>query len=173
MTYLVRKIKRAKWLSRAELRSDEEISSDALTKNLQTTGSKLSLWTYSSEDLRELDEIALAIASTRDFLDSLEIAWVEKEELEDKGISFEEAPGDTPLADLRERHIHAVCLDVVRIANISEFYADAVRNKNRWKRFSVREIEKLIIQAWKDKRLIHEDLKPELMQKIKDRIEET
>jgi len=166
MAYLAREIARAKWDPKPDLGAGE-ISADTF-KDLRTDKSKLSLWTFPNSALAELEEIALAMATTRTSIEKLDLAWVEKKILDEKGILFGNEPGSTPVAELRAKHLNAVSLDVVRIAEIAKFVADAVRNKNQFRRFSTAEIKKIIVKALEEKRLRLEDLNSDLKRKIEE-----
>lgn len=167
MAYLIRAITRAKWEPKDDL-NENEISADVF-KDLKTRDSKLSLWICEQPNLMELKKIVLAIASGRDKLEKVDIVWIDKKILESEGITFEFEPGDTPVEDLKELHLNAIKLDIFRLEEIALKIADAVRQKNQFRRFSIKETAELIKNALNSQRLRSEDLKPGLKKDIEKR----
>ena len=120
--FLVRKIARAKWDATRNAErglADGEISADAITADLRTLGGTLSFWRSSSEAAGDLEDAALAIAAAGQRLDRIEVVWLAIEDLHADGHILRDSPGQTPVADLAERHVDICQLDYVRLGKVA------------------------------------------------------
>lgn len=162
--YLVRKIAIKKWDSSSS--GADKISADAVTGDLRTSGNSLSLWCCQDSQDSQLQEVVLALASVQDRPQKIDIAWIEKQEAEDKGIKFKATAGNTVVENLQEMHIDAIDLDLGKLGLIAELIADAVRNKLQIKRFSVREVSNLIKDAVETGRINPDNLKDDMKKKL-------
>lgn len=166
MPFLARKVSLAKWQPNSDL-AKEEISADAVTSDLRTLGNTLSLWACSSAEKNELEEIALALASSAERLDKIDLAWIDQSQLESEGISLVASTGRTPVQNCQQRHRDAVRLDLARLGKVAGQVAQAVREKGQWRRFSTREVLNLIKKAINDRRIGPDQLSSELKQEVK------
>jgi len=99
MSLLVRKITRAKW---RDSLSGEDISADAITNCMKTTGNTLSTWTVQTRD--EIPEAVLAIVSAHEHIDTIDVVCLDLLSLKNQGLRFQSTPGKTPVEDLKDRH---------------------------------------------------------------------
>lgn len=169
MGYIVRKISRAKWEPKEELGVDA-ISADAVTVDLRTTGNCLSFWECSDpNDREELKEIALALATPAnresDRVDKIDLAWIEKKAVEDKGIRLERSKGDTKIAYLRSKHIDAIHLDLEKIGILAKLFAHSVRKDNQYFRFTQAKVRKILSEAVQNGHISLDDL-PEKIRRL-------
>ena len=97
MGYILRKIRRAKWLNHAGaswLKTDE-IQADALF-DLKTTSNILSVW-YVEQDQSNLNSIIAALATSRtDRISNFDYVLIDEKYLDELGIQKVKKDGDTP-----------------------------------------------------------------------------
>ncbi len=101
MPLLVRKITKAKWFQNKILEG-EEPSADAITSDLRTNSNCLSIWEIKSED--ELEDAVLAIASSGDCLNTIDIIVINSDNIFSNKLKINESEGFTPYADFINRH---------------------------------------------------------------------
>ena len=89
---------------------------DALTSDLTTSSDKQSWWV--ADDSR--DEIAIAIASTRDTLSNVDLAILATEEIESLAISWERTRGETPYALANELHCDLLNLSAQALGRLAD-----------------------------------------------------
>src|SRR5438445_1424065 len=126
MSYLARKISRAKWDRREGLDVDA-IPADAVTLDLRTEGNTLSFWTIRNADEESLRRVVLALAAAADRVDRIDVVCVARDALEDRDIRFEATEGRTPVESAGRDHVDAVHLDLTRLTTIAQQIADALR----------------------------------------------
>lgn len=166
--FLVRKVSQEKWRRQASL-GEAEIGADALGE-IRTTKNALSFWCAPTDSTSDLNAVALALAATGDRLDKMDLAWVDRSAAEGGGIKLETTPGDTCIADLRDRHVDAVNLDVHRLITLAGVIAGAVRQSAegtaRVRRLTRSEMLQILRDALVSGRLKAEDLKPSLRKEV-------
>ena len=156
--YLVRKITRAKWSGGQGL-ADGEIPTDAVTADLRTQRNSLSFWQCPTDEDDELDDLALAIATGRDFLDTVEFVWLDDDELMDDGLTLNETPGRTPVTELSESHVDVTQLDYLRLGTVARHISTAIE-ENRYRRLTRRSVKNLIADAMEQDRVDLDALSP-------------
>ena len=115
--FLARKVTRAKWRE-AEGLSPGEMSADAVTIDLRTTGNALSFWKCGGGTQPEVDEAVLALASGAQRVDVMDVVWIAYDDLETDGLSLRDSDGRTPVAELASTHVDLVDLDYVRLGRL-------------------------------------------------------
>lgn len=164
MGHVVRKISRAKWDPKEELGSDA-ISADAVTSDLRTNGNCLSFWEcIDANNEIELHEIVLALAGAFERLDKIDVAWIDRDAAANEGVTFEKSEGKTLVADLREKHLNAIRLELNKISILAKLLAKAVRNDNNFRRYTRKDVLKILAKAVQDGRLSIDEL-PENVRK--------
>jgi|GEM_PF-960105 len=165
MSFFIRKISRAKWETEGRFASGQ-IPADAVTADLRTRNNSMSLWHIDkpSND-NELCDIALAFVAAADRIETMDLAWVDKEFFESNRIIIESSDGRTPVVSLRQYHADAINVDLTRLSAVATGIAAAIKI-NQYKRFTKRELKKIIVDAI-DKELISIDV---LNQKVKEEI---
>jgi hypothetical protein len=156
MSYLVRKIARAKWSPPNGIEDNPfDIPADAIANDLKTSTNTLSVWEIKDE--QSLDNAVLAIASGGNQLDAIDIVWVEKEVIEQKGVECQLSPGITPIECLIDTHIDLTKLTYFKIGLVAETIFNTIAN-GKIKRYTKSEIKKLINTAIQDGRVKKEQL---------------
>lgn len=156
--YLARKITRAKWHSE-DSSPTREITADAVTGDLRTQGNTLSFWMCLSGTDGDLDieEAALAIAATWDRLDKLDLVWLAIHDIKADGHTLKETPGETPVADLVERHVDLCNLDYVRLGKVARRVAMAIVVK-QYRRLTKKSVQDLLVKAVDQNRISPDQL---------------
>lgn len=155
MDYLARKIDRSKW----EIKSDrglQHIRADALTGfSLKTDKDELSLWqcTNTQEDMAEV--ILALITNSRPRLEGIHIILFTQEELIFSQIILVCSPhnAQTVMADLRNRHVDAVQLQMGNIIDLANKIAMKVRQNIDCHSFTRKRVVQILRNAFKSGRV--------------------
>ena len=162
MSYFVRKITRAKWsLPSGVVDNPFDVPADVIAIDLKTSANTLSVWEI--EDEVNLDDAVLAIASGGNKLDTIDIVWIEKIELEKKGVEFIASPGRTPIEYLVKTHLDLTGLNYFKIGLIAESITTKIAS-SKIKRYTTGELKKLFNAAI-DKGLVEKSLLDEGIRK--------
>lgn len=145
MTFLARKVARAKWEASGGI-EPQEIPADAVTTDLRTTGNKLSFWKCGTAAEEELRRVVLALASAAERIDTVDIVWVAKAALEATGVALEVSDGRTPVADMVKNHMDVLRLDLVRLGKVAQQVANAVRQEQHL-RLTRKEVVRILTDA--------------------------
>lgn len=141
MSYLVRKVTRAKWSPPSGILDNPfDIPADVIAIDLKTSANTLSVWEISDEI--DLDDAVLAIASGGNKLDTIDVVWIEKHELDRKGLEHIASPGRTPIEYLVNKHLDLTNLEYFKIGLVAESIASKIA-LNKIKRYSKGELKKL------------------------------
>lgn len=170
MSFIARKISRAKWPQNQEQINISSISADAVTADLRTSKNSLSFWKCNDASEENLEKTVLALASGANRIDMIDVVWLLQDDLVAENFSFEETEGLTPVNSLKKYHIDIVNLNLASLEKLAKFIANSVNN-HKYKRFSLLKV-KQIIQNALDKNLLslsdlHEKVQEELMKKDK------
>jgi hypothetical protein len=164
LKYLARKISRSKW----EIQSPDypdEIRADAITACLRTTQDSLSFWQCQG-DKQDIAEVALALSAPMDTIEAIHIVLLDKDKIVSSNLSLEATEGITPVADLRNRHMDLVNLDMVRLCYVGREIAAKVRQDFDCYKFTKAEIRNFICSAVKNKRLDIQELKEKVKKEV-------
>lgn len=162
MTLLVRKINRAKWVQN-DISKGAEVSADAVTHCMKTSGNTLSTWKIDS--IEEVEEAVLAIAAAQDHLDTFHVVCLDNKYLVDNGISTDSSPGITPVKELIDSHVDLCELTYRGLGVIADQTRQAFVNKSVLE-YRFRQLKELLKKAIKDGRLNADDLKESVRNKL-------
>lgn len=166
MALLVRKFTRGKWEGIREL---NDLSADACTSCLRTSSNTLSLWEIPEDDEKELEEVALALVTSLDKIDRIQLIYFDKKLiLED---CLEKTDGVTPIEELKKRHVDLIDINFLKLKGIAGIYLDAI-NQDNIKLFSKKAVENIVKKAIKEKRLLQEHEKEIRNVEIKELLKE-
>ena len=143
--FLARKIARAKWEPKRDL-SEGEISAEALTGDLRTTGNALSFWRCGTGMDRDIEEATLAIAAGGDRLDKIDIVWLADADLLADGQALSDSLGKTPVTEFADRHVDVRRLDFVRLGKIARRVVASIQAE-RFRRLAKRRVRELVTMA--------------------------
>lgn len=167
MKYLARRIgnREAAIWDLTEYTGNDGIRADALTKEFRTTNDTLSFW--KCEDTPEdLAEIALALAGSMTELSKFWIVLIEQDVLESKGFKLKATEGNTPIQDLRDRHIDVVELDAINLTRLAQEITQLIRQSKNCYPFTQKKVRELLRNAIETQRLLIKDLDKNLAQKL-------
>lgn len=162
MPLLVKKIEKGKWLQNDIVRG-EDISADAITNCMKTTKNTLSMWRIDEEE--QMDDAVLAIVSAHQHLDTIDVAWVKLNQLEEYGISMQDTPGETPIADLVDSHVNIVNLTYSSLGKVAHCIVKCFSD-NSVKRYTRGSLKTLLQKAIESGRLKAERIEPSLAEKL-------
>jgi hypothetical protein len=162
MSYLVRKINKAKWYQ-IDIEHDDNVSADAITNCLKTTKNTLSVWKVENEE--DLDQAVLALVANQDYLDTIDIVILEETSLLEYNLNIVASPGETPVESLINAHRDISDLTFTKLGDVKNHIVERIRNK-RLKRYTVSSLKKLLQNSIEAGLLKKEDLKESIQQKI-------
>ncbi len=162
MSLLVKKIEKGKWLQNDIVRG-EDISADAITNCMKTTNNTLSMWRIDDEG--QIDEAVLAIVSAHQHLDAFDVVWVKINQLEEYGISMQDTPGITPIADLVDSHVNIVNLTYRSLGKVANCIVKCFSDSSV-KRYTYGSLKKLLQRAIESERLEVERIAPSVAEKL-------
>lgn len=165
MSLLVRKVNKAKWMQ-TDLTKNNDVSADAITNCLKTSMNTLSTWEINSQD--EIDEAVLAIVSSHDHLETIDVVPLEYEHLKSSGVDSEKTEGSTPVIELREKHRDLSNLSYTKLGIIAYHIVDQIRGKIIF-RYTERKLKDILFNAITANRLSLKDLSESLQRKLKNR----
>ncbi len=165
MSFVARKIARAKWDSREGV-GDNEIPADAVTNDLRTSANALSFWNCGAAQKDDLERVVLALASGAERLDKIDLAWIPITEIEKARLVIEQTDGQTPVAILIKEHVDVSRLDFVRLGKVAALLADAIE-EDRYKRVRKKQVTDVIIDARKRGLLSLTDLSEKVRDEVK------
>lgn len=162
MSLLVRKINKAKWMQN-DVRSAENVSADAITNDLKTTDNTLSAWQVAGAEA--IEDAVLAIVSSHEHLDTIDVVCLDPSSLESNGIMLQSNPGGTPVRDLIDRHIHICDLTYRTLGTVAEQIVHALK-EGKDERYTKGKIKKLLTGAINRGCLQKDDLHESLRRKL-------
>ena len=145
MSYFVRKFAKPKWTRTAINDNPFDIPSDVICSDLKTADNTLSVWEI--EDETKLEDAVLAITSGGDRLDTIDIIWIEKREIEMKGVSYKQSPGDTPIKQFVDTHVDLCQLSYYKIGLVAESISEKVARDVQIKRYTQTDLKKIYKSA--------------------------
>lgn len=162
MTFLIRKIEKAKWMQN-DVIGGGDISADAITNCMKTTGNKLSTWQIATES--DVLEAILAIVSRHQHLDSIDIVMLNRESLEERGFTFEPSDGDTPIKDLVDQHWDITLLTYTSLGSLGKDIVEEFK-KDNVKRFTKGKQKEILKDALSKGRFQQEDIDESLQKEL-------
>lgn len=162
MPFLVRKIEKAKWMQN-DVISGEDISADAITNCMKTTGNTLSTWQAVGES--DVSEAILAIVAGHQHLDAIDIVCLNRESLEKKGLILESTSGNTPVRDLVNRHIDISSLTYTTLGIVGREIVEEIKAK-KVMRYTKGMLRKLLNDAILKGRFQRDDLNESLRNRL-------
>jgi hypothetical protein len=162
MPLLVRKIDKRKWLQNDILRG-EPVSADAITNCLKTKDNCLSLWRI--PDRSRIDDAVLAQTTMFAHLDGIDVVILDEKTLEKRGISIENVPGDTKIAEMAEWHVHVTDLNVDTLAKLAQSIAESLQTKSE-ERYEKGRLARLLASAVSQDRLSLDELRENVRNRV-------
>lgn len=172
MCYLVRKIERNKWSCFSEqYLQNNIISSHPITNDLKVDRNNgLSLWEVDISNPTSIDNIALAIASTRSNLKNLDLLILNKSSLDEKGLVMKPTPGNSVFVRLNESHVDLTVIDISDIEKISREMFEIVDDKEYCIRYTENKLIRLFIDKIQAGEISLDNLEESISKKIKKKM---
>lgn len=161
---LARKISRAKWHPKEYFQPDE-IGADAVTGCLRTSDNSLSWWRCTAERT-DVAQVALALACNMQRFEKIDIVTLPDTELEPVGIGTQGTEGNTPVGELRSRHVNLVHIDLERLGRLAKVLAPRIRSGTCVFMFTKEELKALVRDAVSANRVLPQDLHETLRQQL-------
>jgi hypothetical protein len=162
---LARSFSMQKWKSRTNIR-DGQIPADGLSADLGTADNGLSFWLCDPTIVSSIDDIALALASTRDRVQRLDLVWLDEEQVRRMNIRIDTCSGNTPVKELKNQHRECNGIDPRRFVCLARAIAGATSNNNT-KRYTERQILDMLAKGVQNNLLSLSELKGTVAEKIK------
>jgi leucyl aminopeptidase (aminopeptidase T) len=162
MSLLVREIVKAKWMQH-EILSVEDVSADAITNCMKTKENTLSAWQVAEE--KTIEDAALAIVSSHQHLDTIDVVCLDPSSLESNGIKLQSIPGNTPVKYLKDQHIDICDLTYRTLGTVAEQIVHVLK-EGKDVRYTKGKIKKLLKDAIDQGHLQRDDLDESLSKKI-------
>ena len=143
MSLLVRKIEIAKWLQ-TDIHHGEDISADAITNCMRTTGNTLSVWEIKYET--DIDEAVLAIVAGGHHLETIDIVTIDPDYIEEKNIGWLSTEGLTPVDDLKNTHRDLYNLTYCKLGVIAYHIAERII-QNKVQRYTLGRLKQILKNA--------------------------
>lgn len=158
-------IQMAKW------RADESLPArfvlaNAVSNDIRLTGNTLSVWVCEASDSRSIEDVVLALASTRDSVAKLDVVWIEAQEVKGILIDINEVSGSSPVKNLNDRHRDLKGIDIVKLVRLVRRIAQAV-GADKCRRFTEKQVLQLIVAAINNGRLLLDDLNEKIQNRVK------
>jgi len=160
--YLIRKINKAKWFQ-INIFDDDDVSADAITNCLKTTRNTLSVWNIESED--DVDKAVLAIVSSQDHIETIDVVVLNAEKIEEYEINIIASSGNTPIEEYRNLHRDLAELTFSKLGKIKDHIVERIRN-DKIKRYTKGKLKKMLLEAIKSGKLKLDDLNDSIQNKL-------
>lgn len=137
MPNLLRKINQNKWKTNIPL-TRQTYTADSITGCIRTSQNTLSLWKSTTTDFNDSDveELVIALATTTDRPDPIDVIWFNRNELEEKGFKLEDSEGKTPYEAINNRHCDIINMNYEKLGDLAEYIIQKfTSDDNNFKRF--------------------------------------
>ena len=162
MSLLIRKIDKGRWLQN-DIVNGEDVSADAITNCLKTSGNTVSTWRIGNE--AQIDDAVLAIVSAHQHLDAIDVVWISQDQLSEYGIIMQDTPGLTPVVDLVDNHVDIAKLTYKALGTVAHCIVKSFSDKNV-KRYTRGSLKKLLRTAIESGRLDAERIASSVADKL-------
>jgi hypothetical protein len=162
MSLLVRKINLAKW-KQVDLDKTDDVSADAITNCLKTTGNTLSVWHIETE--ADLDSAILAIVANQDHLDKIDVVFLDEPTLTKYNLKIVANKGRTAVESLNDTHRDIAELNYTKLGQVKDQIVHCLRN-SKHKRYTVNTLKKILNDAIEKGLIQKENLKESLRKDI-------
>lgn len=142
-----------------------EISANAVTHDLKTSRNQLSFWTWDGNDRSHVKAIALAILTTGEHIEPLDVVWIPVKALQADGIAFNATEGLTPMWNLAKFHVDVCSLDYGRVGKLASCVRRSV-DCGHYKRLRKPKIKELLKEALRAERINMKNLHPKMLERL-------
>lgn len=130
----------------------DNYGTDAFTKCTKTTGNTLSVWSSDSFDFKstEAKELIVAFATSMERPDSIDLIWLDEDDLRSKGLSFDKTPGDTKFIKMKDRHVNIAELTYEKLGYVGEHIVSQMENEDNYCRVTKKQLIGMVVEASKE-----------------------
>ena len=162
--YFARKITYSKWKSADRSLPDEQFLGP-LESDLVVHDGKLSIWACGDADAPELEDVVLALATAKDRLDKVDLAWVSNTQLEALDLEWEFSEGRTAVVGIKNLHVTLKGLDRPKRAAFARVVKTSI-DQGRWKRYRKHNVREIVLRALNSGRFTHRDVDERLADEL-------
>ncbi len=158
MSLLIRKIQLSKWMQN-DIKRGAPPSADAITHCTKTQYNTLSVWSINAD--HDLTDAVLAIATGAHHLETFDVVKLNRNSLEQGGLSIENVPGETAYHDFIQKHYDIQKLDIRSLTLLSEEIVRAIRDE-QCIRYTKGALKKLLRAGIDEGKISCDDLAPDV-----------
>ncbi len=162
MSFLIRRINRAKW----DILISDDVSADAITSCLKTFQNDLSVWYISNITDIENAILALITGSKQSSLSTLHVIILEEERLICENLDLYNTDGDTVVKSLISTHRDISQLNYKKLGQIKNLILDCI-STNKIALFTKKQQKDILTDALTNGKLNLGDLNTELVEREK------
>ncbi len=156
--------KRGKW-NNVKDKSYGELSSDAVTKCLKTTGETLSLW-Y-AKDEKDIDKAIVALASTKERIDTLDYIVIEDSLIDSYELELSNTEGKSAYVEFNKQHFDIIGLNYLKLGKVIELIHNIVsKEEDAIKRIKSKQIKQKLKSALDNGKLSENHINKDLLGKL-------
>lgn len=169
--FLVRAIKKSRWISDREDLDDSHISAWGITLDLKAERNELSFWSCEDDSVESRREAVLAIAAQgRNQPDRIEFVWLSEKLIKSDGLEIAETNGSTYVKSLEKTHRDLKSINETRLISIARRVDEAIKD-GKYGLFTPGQVTKLLAGAVNDGRLDLNKLKGKVKDKVQKAIQ--
>ena len=122
------------------------------------------------EDETALHEVALALVAGPRHLQAVSLVWLSEVQLWEAGFALQDSPGNTPVADLKNRHVDVLDLNAELFVRLAGLLQESFQDGNH-RTINENRLRHLLLTAIHEDRLPVSELAPPLLTKLLGRME--
>lgn len=163
MAYYIRKISPAKWPQKGKSVKVGEVRADAITGDIRTSEDTISLWRI--EDIDELEQAVLALASAGDKAVTYNVLSIPEEMMEKYNLELKETDGNTPVRELAKTHRDVVNVTYAGLGRFAQVIMEALE-ADKLHTITKKQVKNLIVTAYKAGKIDKDKLKDRMREEI-------
>lgn len=148
MTHLLRKVSFSKWEINKE-RTPNDYTADAITGCTRTQKNTLSVWEAESKsfETEEVADLIVAMATTMDRPDSIDLVWLDGNTLQAQGIEVFKTEGHSKFKSVNDKHRDLSNLNHAKLAIVGQHIVSKLNEEHSFKKISRQELLVLVNKA--------------------------
>lgn len=136
------------------------LTAQILSTDLRCPGNAMSFWRCRDpEDETALHEVALALVAGPRHLRAVSLVWLPEAQLCEAGFALQDSPGNTPVADLKNRHVDVLDLNAELFVRLAELLRASFQDGNH-RTINENRLRHLLLTAIQEDRLPVSELEP-------------
>lgn len=139
----------------------KDIEADTVLADLRTDKNKLSVWKIESDE--DLNDAFIALGSKCAYTGTIDAVMIDAEKI--NCLAFDNEEGNTPTIGINTKHKNIIDLNYVSLGDVAASVLHGLKN-NGYIRRTKGQMKSLLAEAYKNSRLVTEDLDPHLKDEI-------